>query len=97
MPMYPSSCFRNSPHEQCSLADSKDLPNRSHEFDDEQRQSSYWREAVWQSGLLAETYEEACLFVHVNTHNHDEPCATRTPLWNGGVNHIMMEFTPWWG
>lgn len=51
---------------------------------------------MWKAGMLANTYEEACLFIHVNTHNHDEPCATRAPMWNGGVNNIMMEFTPWW-
>ncbi|CAN0164439.1 unnamed protein product [Hapterophycus canaliculatus] len=73
------------------------MPITDHSHADRQHQSSYWREALWVAGMLAETYEEACLFIHVNTHNHDEPCATRTPLWNGGVNHIMMEFTPWNG
>eukprot|EP00752_Nemacystus_decipiens_P005375 g4875.t1 len=81
---------------ECSLTDSYQLPMSDHSKDDRQNQDSYWREAVWKAGMLAETYEEACLFIHVNTHNHDEPCATRAPQWNGGVNNIMMEFTPWW-
>ncbi|CAM9963910.1 unnamed protein product [Ectocarpus sp. 4 AP-2014] len=82
--------------QECSLADSNKLRINDHTNLDKQHQGSYWREAVWRAGMLANTYEEACLFIHVNTHNHDEPCATRAPLWNGGVNHIMMEFTPWW-
>ncbi|CAM9896538.1 unnamed protein product, partial [Ectocarpus fasciculatus] len=82
--------------QECSLADSSGLRINDHTNLDKQHKEPYWREAVWRAGLLANTYEEACLFIHVNTHNHDEPCATRAPLWNEGVNHIMMEFTPWW-
>eukprot|EP00903_Cladosiphon_okamuranus_P012958 g12097.t1 len=80
----------------CSLADSRKMPIIDHSTDDNKHQDSHWREAAWKAGVLAETYDEACLFIHVNTHNHKEPCATRAPRWNGGVNHIMMEFTPWW-
>lgn len=67
----------------------------THERDDSRHQSSYWREAARDAGLLAETYESACLFIHVNNHAHNEPCATSAPLWNDGANHIMMEFTDW--
>lgn len=98
--MFSCACFRSRSLSlrlhQCSLAASHQLPITDHRRDDKQNQNSYWREAVWKAGMLADTYEEACLFIHVNTHNHDEPCATRSPLWNGGANHIMMEFTPWW-
>eukprot|EP00752_Nemacystus_decipiens_P005374 g4874.t1 len=72
------------------------MPNRATNLGDEQHQSSYWREALWKAGMLAETHDKACLFIHVNTHNHDEPCATRAPQWNGGADHIMMDFTRWW-
>lgn len=75
--------------------DSKDLPSADHDLDDTRHRSSHWREAAKEAGLLAETYEEACLFIHVNAHAHNQPCATVSPLWNEGKNHMMMEFTDW--
>lgn len=83
-------------HHQCSEADSRDLPNANHNGDDLQHQGSYWVEALREAGMLADTYEEACVFIHVNTHNHDQPCAVNATLWNDGANHVMMELTPWW-
>lgn len=70
----------------CSLANSDQLHHRD---------ASHWSDAVSQVGLLAESYESACLFIQVNSHAHEEPCAPQTPLWNGGANHMMIDFTSW--
>lgn len=70
----------------CTLANSNQLQHRD---------ASHWSNAVRRVGLLAESYESACLFIQVNSHAHEEPCAPRTPLWNGGANHFMIDFTSW--
>lgn len=73
----------------CSLANSSQLPPS-----DESLQLSHtWREVVREAGLLAERYEDACLFVHVNKLLDRPPCATERPLWNGGMNHVMVDLT----
>ena len=51
-----------------------------------------WRSALRDAGLLAETYESACLFIHVSLRSR-KPCPPTTPLWNGGVNHVMVDFS----
>lgn len=70
----------------CSLADSDQLLHRD---------ASHWSDAVSRVGLLAKSYESACMFIQVNSHAHEEPCAPQAPLWNGGANHIMIDFTSW--
>lgn len=78
----------------CSLADSRELPKGTEEVaDDRNRMNSYWRKAAHDAGLLAETYDSACLFVHVNQRVDREPCAPHAPLWNRGANHVMVDLT----
>ena len=48
--------------------------------------------AVSEAGLLAETYDSACIFIHVNNGYASMPCATESRLWNDGVNHLMVDF-----
>lgn len=74
--------------EDCSLENSSSLPP-SHES---MQLSPTWREAAREVGILSETYESACFFVHVNK-GVDAPCPTRSPLWNGGANHVMVDLT----
>ena len=78
----------------CTLANSSELTAVSggtrqyhHEI------VSYWRQAAMEAGVLAEAYKSACLFVHVRKHQAEQPCAAHSPLWNGGANHIMVDFT----
>lgn len=53
-----------------------------------------FRNAAREAGVLADSYESACVIMHVNRVK-GEPCATRSPLWNNGVNHIMVDFGDW--
>ncbi|CAM9146099.1 unnamed protein product [Scytosiphon promiscuus] len=83
---------------ECTLAASSQVrtTNRTndranHQYHDHQHE--YWREAARKLGLLAETYEEACLFIHVETSSAPVPCATNAPLWNEGANHLIMQFS----
>lgn len=55
--------------------------------------SSFWRVAARDAGLLAETYESSCAFIHVNNRVDQEPCAAETPLWRNGANHLMVDLT----
>lgn len=79
----------------CSLADSSEL-SVDGELDGEElgfRNSGWvWRRALKEAGLLAETYESACMFIHVSTRGA-KPCPPSTPLWNDGVNHVMVDFS----
>lgn len=78
----------------CSLANSSLLGNATTYHEDERDMSgAIWRTAAANAGLLAETYESACLFVHVNERVDHEPCASRAPLWNEGSNHLMVDLT----
>lgn len=52
-----------------------------------------FRYAAKELGLLAESYESACLLVHVNNRPGPQPCASSTPLWSNGANHMMIDFT----
>ncbi|CAN0349546.1 unnamed protein product, partial [Laminaria digitata] len=36
---------------------------------------------------------DACIFVHVNKLIDRPPCASTSPLWNGGANHVMVDLT----
>eukprot|EP00752_Nemacystus_decipiens_P012930 g11444.t1 len=59
-----------------------------------------FRNAARQAGVLAESYESACVFMHAtgpgkrlnDTQLQWQHCPVRSPLWNGGVNHIMIDF-----
>lgn len=43
------------------------------------------------AGLLAETYESACIYVHAG---YDEgACAVRSPQWNEGSHHLMINMS----
>lgn len=77
----------------CSLADSSQLANATAEIVDKDQIGAIWRTAVANAGLLAEKYESACLFVHVNRRIDKEPCAPGAPLWNEGSNHVMVDLT----
>lgn len=78
----------------CSLSDSGDLS-----FDGVGRggeQNPHYidwvfRNAAREAGVLATAYDSACLFLHV-TRGEKEPCAVSTPLWNSGLNHVMVDF-----
>ena len=50
-----------------------------------------FRDAAQQAGVLAATYESACMFIHVSW-GEKEPCAVNTPLWDNGSNHVMVNF-----
>ncbi|CAN0206852.1 unnamed protein product, partial [Scytosiphon promiscuus] len=50
------------------------------------------RLAANHAGGLAETYEMACLFIHVSV-GGDRPCAVDRPLWNDGSNHVMVDMS----
>ena len=59
-----------------------------------------FRNAAQEAGLLAESYESACVFIHVNaagripngTKRSWKDCPVRSPLWNDGANHVMIDF-----
>ena len=73
----------------CSLADSSALPPSGESL----MLSHTWREAAREAGVLSETYQDACIFVHVNKLIDRPPCASTSPLWNGGANHVMVDLT----
>eukprot|EP00903_Cladosiphon_okamuranus_P016254 g14992.t1 len=63
---------------------------------EEQEDSHYigwvFREAAREAGILAESYESACMIMHVSSQEHQRECALRSPLWNNGTNHVMVDF-----
>lgn len=75
--------------EACSLANSSSLPPSNESL----MLSHTWREAARDAGVLSEAYLDACVFVHVNKKIDEDPCATESPLWHGGLNHIMVDLT----
>ena len=81
---------------ECSLADSEMLSVDGLDQDGEKlgrHESAWiWRKALKDAGLLAATYETACVFIHVNQVGV-EPCAAEAPLWNGGANHVMVDLS----
>lgn len=78
----------------CTLDDSDELPTTD-AVGDEETLNSVFREAARMEGLLADTYESACVFVHArNVANHRLAlCAPKAPLWNNGANHLMVDLT----
>lgn len=58
------------------------------------------RNAAREAGVMAESYESACVFIHVTGAGKfltDEQrqwsrCPVRSPLWNNGTNHVMVDF-----
>lgn len=50
-----------------------------------------FRNAAREAGVLAATYESACIFIHVGW-AESEPCPVNAPLWNDGSNHVMVNF-----
>ncbi|CAM9403601.1 unnamed protein product [Scytosiphon promiscuus] len=73
----------------CSVANSSALPPSTESL----MLSHTWREAARAAGVLAESYSEACMFLHVNKRVGSVPCPAERPLWNGGRNHVMVDFT----
>ena len=73
----------------CSLAPSSALPPSNESL----MLSHSWREAARNAGVLAEHYDEACLFISINKLIYRPPCATSSPLWNAGSNHVMVDLT----
>ena len=59
-----------------------------------------FRDAAREAGILAESYESACVFMHVtaagkkftNEQRQWHECPVRSPLWNDGTNHVMVDF-----
>lgn len=81
---------------ECSLADSELLSVDGRTMDGERLGPHdvawFWRRALKDEGLLAETYESACMFIHVSWVGV-KPCAVEAPLWNGGANHVMVDLS----
>lgn len=73
----------------CSVANSSALPPSTESL----MLSHTWREAARAAGVLSESYAEACMFLHVNKRVGSVPCPAERPLWNGGRNHVMVDFT----
>lgn len=80
----------------CSLADSSTL------LEPQEKTQTRWerkcddldiilRNEAENVGLLAQTYESACLFVAATT--RFTSCAVRQPLWNGGSNHLLVDLS----
>lgn len=76
----------------CTLSRSSDMPSL---YAPEESVECALRHAARESELLAETYESACLFIHVRRKAWADCnlCATSAPLWNDGANHPMVDFT----
>lgn len=72
----------------CSLANSSALPPSRESL----MLSHTWREMARAAGVLSESYNDACLFLHVNK-RLTTPCPAESPLWNRGRNHVMVDFT----
>ncbi|CAN0320203.1 unnamed protein product, partial [Pylaiella littoralis] len=80
----------------CSLADSSAL------LEPQEKTQTRWerkcddldiilRNEAENVGLLAQTYESACLFVAATT--RFTSCAVGQPLWNGGSNHLLVDLS----
>lgn len=53
------------------------------------------RGAANELGILAETYESACIFIDINVFVNHYSCAPSAPLWNNGMNHFIIDFSDW--
>ncbi|CAM9123044.1 unnamed protein product [Ectocarpus sp. 13 AM-2016] len=69
--------------ENCTLADSSKIT---------EGMSFHLRRAAQEAGMLAESYQDACMFIMQNKFR-EVSCATSAPLWNDGVNHVMFDIT----
>ncbi len=97
----PNRTVRNSsipspPPKPSALADSSALLTADgrgvgDEEDDEHFIGWVFRNAAREAGVLAPTYESACVFMHV-TRGEKDRCAVHAPLWNDGANHVMVDF-----
>lgn len=77
----------------CTLKKSSELGFAT-EVDNGRMLSPIWRDAARDLGVLAEEYDTACAFIEVNMRlPKDPPCATKSPLWNNGKNHLILDFT----
>lgn len=81
----------------CSLSDSDSIPFEA-QGEPLARGQRYahalswvFRNAAREAGVLAATYDSACMFIHVGW-REPEPCPVNTPLWNNGSNHVMINF-----
>ncbi|CAM9719158.1 unnamed protein product, partial [Ectocarpus fasciculatus] len=81
---------------ECSLRETSELraPDEGREVSRARMNHHYieWvlRNEAEQMGMLAETYESACMFVHVSP-GSNKPCAVDQPRWNGGANHLLVD------
>lgn len=84
---------------ECSLLDSSTLLEQdgSQQVDSHHMNHHYleWllRNEAKDAGLLAETYDSACLYVHVGKGGSEEACAVRSPQWNEGSHHLMVDMS----
>ena len=85
---------------ECSLADSDSISSEAVDEDGvalraeglyKHTISWIFRDAAREAGVLAATYESACIFLHVGW-AESEPCPVNAPLWNNGSNHVMVNF-----
>lgn len=78
--------------EDCSLKASKEMPSF---YTPTAPIDCAMRHVARELGILAETYETACLFIHVRVHawGVQNLCAPSAPSWNHGANHLMIDFT----
>jgi len=83
----------------CSLQDSSSLLARDVASEPEgARMNHYYlewimRKEIQEAGLLAESYESACLYVHVGEGRRRNPCPVDAPLWEEGMGHVMIDMS----
>ncbi len=82
---------------ECTLSDS-DLILTQGPGEDQKVEARYthalswvFRNAAREAGILAPTYESACMFIHLGW-GESKPCPINAPLWNNGSNHVMINF-----
>lgn len=92
-------CASNSVYvydSECSLLDSSTLLAQDGGQVDPHRMNHHYiewvlRDEARKAGLLAATYESACMYVHVGF--GQEACAVHAPRWNNGSNHLMVDMS----
>lgn len=83
----------------CSLLDSSTLLARDGtQKVDAHRMNHHYLERVLRdeakdAGLLAATYESACIYIHIGEGGRGEACPVRSPLWNEGSQHLMVDMS----
>lgn len=80
--------------QECSLRPSSELPMME-ESGGWGEVDPIYRKTAQEMGILADSHESACLLIHVRRtgHKHSNLCAPDSPSWNGGVNHVMVDFS----